>query len=498
VVEVAPPWDRPTLGPPDEGQGRSPTARTLHGVRGCTRSPVATWEVEVDRASEPQAGARATPEPAEPGMAVRDRYPDALRAGALLVVVFGHWLATLPRLEGGRMVATEHLLTVWDGAGVLTWGLQVVPLFVFVSAAVSADGAARRLSAGSRQLTWWSGRALGLARPTVTYLAVLSVLVAIASVTGGRLLGPLDHSLTIHLWFLVMLLGVQALLPWCVRADRRFGLRAVGLLVAVAIVADLLRAPLSSVADLRQLGAQVTSVSGGTGWINGIAVWLLPQQLGIAWRRGRFGGTRTGAVLLLLGLAWLGGSVLLGYPVAMVGGDLAGNSNVLPPTIALIGVMWVQVGGVLLLEGLARRALANRSVERAVAVLGALGMGLYLWHKLAELPAAWLGERLGAPIDAGVPGEPGFWLGRLWWVALCLVMVAPVMAGVVAFETRRRRDVATTTSALRAVIGGAALLLGLVTAIALGARPGAPIGLVGVAAASLLLRARTPRPGRRA
>ncbi|EWH00065.1 hypothetical protein [Halomonas sp. BC04] len=33
--------------------------------------------------------------------AARDRYPDALRAGALLVVVFGHWIATLPRLEDG-------------------------------------------------------------------------------------------------------------------------------------------------------------------------------------------------------------------------------------------------------------------------------------------------------------------------------------------------------------------------------------------------------------
>ena len=127
-------------------------------------------------------------EAAEP--APRDRYPDALRAGALLVVVFGHWVATLPRLADGRMVATEHLLTVWELAGVLTWFVQVVPLFVFVSAAVSADGAARRLSERSSQLAWWAGRALGLARPTVTYLAVLSVLVLVSVVTGARLLGP--------------------------------------------------------------------------------------------------------------------------------------------------------------------------------------------------------------------------------------------------------------------------------------------------------------------
>jgi hypothetical protein len=419
----------------------------------------------------------------------RDRYPDALRAGALLVVVFGHWLATLPRLEGGRMVSTEHLLTVWDGAGILTWGLQVVPLFVFVSAAVSADGVARRLELQARQLSWWAGRALGMARPTVTYLAVLAVLAAIASYTGGRLLGPLDQSLTVHLWFLVMLLAVQALLPLSVRADQRWGLKAVIGLLVVAAVADLLRARVTSIGDLAQLGTLVTSHGGDIGWINSLAVWLLPQQLGIAWKRGRFGGFRTGGVFLLGGLLWLLVAVAVGYPVAMVGGDLAGNSNVLPPTLALVGVMWVQAGLVLLAEGPARRALHQRQVGRVVAILSALGMPLYLWHKLAELPAAWLGERLGAPIDAGVPGQPGFWLGRLWWIALCLVMVLPVMASVIAFETRRRKTVPQTTSTPATLVGGAALFVGIVVAMALGAQPGAAIGLVGVAAASWLLRA---------
>ena len=422
--------------------------------------------------------------------APRDRYPDALRAGALLVVVFGHWIATLPRLEDGRMVGAEHLLTVWAGAGVLTWVLQVVPLFVFVSAAVSTPGAVRRLEEGERQLHWWAGRALGLARPTVTYLAVLTVLAAIARFTGGRLLGPLDQSLTVHLWFLAMLLGVQAFLPLSVRADRRYGLRAVAALLAVAVVADVLRAGVSSPSQLAELGTLVTGTSGGIGWVNGLAVWLLPQQLGVAWRQGRFGGPRAGAAVALLGFAWLGAAVAVGYPVAMVGGDLDGSSNVLPPTLALVGVMWVQAGVVLLFEGPARRLLEHRPIEHLVAVVSSLSMGLYLWHKLAELPAAWLGERLGAPIDAGVPGEAGFWLGRLWWIGLCLVMVTPVMAAVVTFERTRRRTVPPTSSTVATLVGGAGLFLGIPAAMALGAQPGAAIGLVGVATASLLLRRR--------
>ena len=426
---------------------------------------------------------RDAPEPAP-----RDRYPDALRAVALLVVVLGHWLATLPRLVDGQMVATEHLLTVWDTAGVLTWFIQVVPLFVFVSAAVSADGAARRLSERSSQLFWWAGRALGLARPTVTYLAVLTVLVAISVVTGARLLGPLDQSLTVHLWFLLMLLAVQALLPLSVRADARFGLGAVVGLVVIAAAADLLRAQVTSLAELLRLGEQVTTARADIGWMNLLTVWLVPQQLGIAWRRGRFGGPSAGAGLLLLGAVWLVGSVASGYPVAMVGGDLVGGTNLLPPTLALLGVMWLQVGGVLLLERPARRLLAGRRIGGVVALLSALSMPLYLWHKLAELPAAWLGELLGAPIDAGVPGEAGFWWGRLWWVLLCTVMVAPVLAGVVAFESRRRRDVPVTTRRRAVWLGGTALLIGIAAALVLGARPGAVLGLIGVAAASWSLR----------
>jgi hypothetical protein len=421
---------------------------------------------------------------------VRDRYPDALRAGALLVVVLGHWIATLPRLEGGRMVSTEHLLSVWDTAGMLTWVLQVVPLFIFVSAAVTSPGVARRLEARDSQLRWWSGRALAMARPTVTYMAVLAAMVVIAHFSGGRLLGPLDQSLTVHLWFLLMLLAVQALLPWSVRADRRFGVGAVAILLGAAIVVDVTRAWVTSLDQLLELGAQVTSTGGGIGWLNYLAVWLIPQQLGVAWKQGRIGGTWTGAAFTTFGLVWLAVAVGSGYPVAMVGGELDGSSNVLPPTLALVGVMFLQVGLVLLLERPARWLLRGRRVERTVAILGAMGMPLYLWHKLAELPAAWLGERLGAPIDAGVPGEAGFWAGRAWWLALCVLMVAPVLAAVVAFETRRTPKVAPTSDVAATIAGGLALLVGLGSALWFGARPGAFIGLVTVLFASQVLRQR--------
>jgi len=48
----------------------------------------------------------------EPNRPERDPYPDALRACALLVVVLGHWVATLPRLVDAQLVGTAHLLAI--------------------------------------------------------------------------------------------------------------------------------------------------------------------------------------------------------------------------------------------------------------------------------------------------------------------------------------------------------------------------------------------------
>ncbi|MEX0659218.1 MAG: acyltransferase [Egibacteraceae bacterium] len=430
------------------------------------------------------------PESAAPPARSHDRYADALRAGALLVVVLGHWLATLPRVDGGLQGA-DHLLDVWRTAGLLTWVLQVVPLFMFVSAAVTAHSADRVNREGVTLSAWWGARALRLARPTATYLWALALLVGAAAIWAGtaRFIDVFDQSLTVHLWFLVMLLALQACLPAAVAADRRWGWRVVlGLVVAaggVEVVRALTAGPVTP-ATLSRLGDQVTAVAGGPGWLNMMLVWLVPQQLGVIWGRK---GLRSpgGAGLVALGLLWLLVAVRAGYPTAMVGGDLAGSSNVLPPTLALLGVIWLQVGMVVALEPLARR-VAARGSGRVVALLTALGMPLYLWHKLAEVPAAAIAVRLGLPVDAGDPGDPAFWAARLLWIGLATLMVGPVLLAVVAFERRRRATVPVTARPWRVAVGGALLLAGLVAALYLGAS--AALGAaVAVTAASLLLRA---------
>ncbi|GGC66202.1 hypothetical protein [Marinobacter halophilus] len=50
-----------------------------------------------------------------------------------------------------------------------------------------------------------------------------------------------------------------------------------------------------------------------------------------------------GLGFLLLGALWLGATVAGGYPIGMVGRDLHGDNNMLPPTLAMF--FWNKTAG---------------------------------------------------------------------------------------------------------------------------------------------------------
>ena len=75
-------------------------------------------------------------------------------------------------------------------------------------------------------------------------------------------------------------------------------------------------------------------------------------------------------------------------------------------------------------------------------------------------------------------------------IALCLLVVAPLVALVVRYELRRTREVPAVEALAPVVLGGLALYLGLASALVWGVWPGALVGLAGVALASRLLRKR--------
>ncbi len=354
----------------------------------------------------------------------RDRYIDAIRAFALLIVVLGHWFATaLVVAPDGTLQQTDHLLRTWEGAAWATWILQVVPLFVFVSAAVNGPSLQRTWDEGGSFADWYRTRLRRLILPAAAYLTTWLAIaggiragaaIGINGFDGAwRVLGFFSGSLTVHLWFLGMLVATQLLLPVAQVLDRRYGWRAPLVMVVAAVLVDVVR----------------FTIGGGAGiWgtPNALLVWLVPQQLGLLWGRGKL-NLPTALGFLTVGLATLvAGVEVFGYGVSLVGGDLAKN-NVLPPTVMLGGLALAQAGAIVLLARPARAVLRSDVVWGAVQVLGAVGMPLYLWHKSFEpMVAASLSSLNRVDlIDGVVPSSPGFWSGRLAWVALLLLVTVP-------------------------------------------------------------------------
>lgn len=63
--------------------------------------------------------------------ATRNRYADALRVIAILVVVYGHWLLAVISVRDGQLEGV-NLLTLQPSTHWLTWVFQVMPLFFWV------------------------------------------------------------------------------------------------------------------------------------------------------------------------------------------------------------------------------------------------------------------------------------------------------------------------------------------------------------------------------
>ncbi len=330
-------------------------------------------------------------------LAGRDRVLDAVRAFALVSVVFIHSVAW--DLSGGApaSVLDRRPDVVWA-----TWLLQIVPLFF------AAGGATNRLSWERRPdaAAFLRRRVLRLGTPGFVYAGVwtavllpLALIPAIAdlAVTAGRFLAQL-------LWFLGVYALVTAAVPWTVRWARRPAVTLAVWLAAVGAV-DALR----------------WNVWSAAGWLNLLLVWGFLHQLGYhlpvlraaGWRRTLPAGLLTLALAVALAVAGPYSSSLT---------TRAGDpepSNLSPPTlvIALYGAALVFL--LAAFWPVLDRWLARERTYRVVGAFGVRAMGVYLWHipvMALVVGAAWL---------AGAGPRP---LGPAWW-ALHLGAFVVVLGG---------------------------------------------------------------------
>jgi hypothetical protein len=356
-------------------------------------------------------------------------------------VVLGHWLITgLVRRPDGEIVAPELLATVpWTQW--LTLGFQIMPLFFLAGGHAAGGSWTRARSAGGTVAGWVGRRTVRLLLPATAYSGLVLLAVGVCAWLGvdRATLAQAGWAMAMQFWFLPVYLLLSSLTPAMYALHERWGTRV----------------PLGMGAIGFGVGALVAAAgsprSGGVetvGALNYLLVWGVVYQLGFCWRDGLLGGggRRAAAVALAVG----GGAAfaaLVGpgpFPVSLIlvtGQEL---SNADPPSAAMLAWAVAQVGVALLVAPVVRRVLERARVERAVRVLGAGSMALYLWHMLPVLIVA------AAFYLPGLAPEPGFG-SAAWWVlrAPWLLVLGGVLAGVMRALRPLERVVAVLEARVR-------------------------------------------------
>lgn len=139
-------------------------------------------------ASSAHALAEATP-------ASRDKYVDLLRVASLGTVVLGHWLMAAVSVRGDGRAEVGNLLAVEPRLQLLTWALQVMPVFFFVggfSHALSYRSLRRKagengeIGGGALYSVFLRARLQRLLRPTVVFIGVWGALALALQLAAGR------------------------------------------------------------------------------------------------------------------------------------------------------------------------------------------------------------------------------------------------------------------------------------------------------------------------
>ncbi|AWK09479.1 acyltransferase [Streptomyces spongiicola] len=361
--------------------------------------------------SRVRALAEATPD-------TRDRYVDLLRVLSLGTVVLGHWLMAAVTADG-----VGNLLAVVPELQLLTWALQIMPVFFFVggfSHALSYRSLRRRHPAGdgaSPYAAFLRARLRRLLRPTMVFVLVWGAAALLVQLLGGGggLTGVSLRLVTQPLWFIGIYLAMVAFTPPLLKLHERYGWSAFGALVAGAVLVDVLRFVLG-----------VPFVE----FLNFAFVWLAVHQLGFLRADGRL---RLPSALAATGL---GGAALLvaagPYPLSMVGMPGEKVSNMAPPTLALLcHGLWL-VGAVELLRGPGARLVARPRVWRGVVAANGVAMTAFLWHLTAMLGV--YGALLAAGVTLPEPASAAWWAQTPLRIAAAALLTALLVAAFRGFE----------------------------------------------------------------
>lgn len=382
----------------------------------------------------------------------RDRVLDAVKALALLVVIVGHSLAWHVRGPGSAVNVLEEV----PGLIPLTWIFQVLPLF-FAAGAVS-NAASLQRHGPTRYLRTRGTRLLA---PVVVYATFWTLL--LLPFAGSPTAAGAGRFLSQLLWFAGVYLLVAAAAVITVRWIDRPAL-SLGVWLALICAVDALR-------------------PGGFSWLNMLLVWGWLHQVGyyLPTLRGRRGMVPAGIALIALSVLMAFAGPFSRSLISVAG--VPGYSNLAPPSVVLAVF---GAGQILLLAGLwplFTRWLSNDRVWVVIALVGARGMGMYLWH----IPL--VGLAAGTAMALGWTAAP---LSAEWWAVhlLVVVLVVPLawlLAGAAAIPEKLllRLRAPLSAPAVGCALGGVGVLNAAATGFATWWGSGA-VGLPSSALVNLL------------
>ncbi len=392
---------------------------------------------------------------AEATPSARNRVVDFWRVVAIIVVVFGHWLAASIWLRPDGEIELLNSLEWVPYAGWITWIVQVMPVFFLAGGYANARGLGKVERGDEQRRNWITARVRRMFTPVIPLLLVWVLLILVMrTFVPAEVVYAGAMSATVPLWFLAVYLTLTALAPFTYRWWLRSGPVTVVWLLAAAIAVDVAR-----------FGFDVP----GIGWANFVFVWAAVHQFGYWW------STRDDGAGVSTGVGWVVSAASLGllvaltwsglYPVAMVGIPGAAETNMTPPTFAMVVLGTMQLGVIWGTQPVVRRFTAKAGAWHAVVSISGVIMTIYLWHlsAMSLVAAAGLFTFDGRFFEIE-PGTTAWWLTRPLWLGILVVATLALVAVFARFEWRINRKPAPQRVAV--VVAGLLLTAGSAAAVA--------------------------------
>ncbi|MDH3729930.1 MAG: acyltransferase [Acidimicrobiia bacterium] len=352
-----------------------------------------------------------TPTAEAPGTKTRDDYVDFLRAFSLVIVVLWHWVFTILEVSADT-VSPSNPIGYTQGMWVVTWLLQVMPIFFFVGGYTHRRAFDNYEKGRSRQFL--AKRTKRLATPS---LALIAGWVAIGFIVQQALepewIWPAVILILSPLWFMIVYLVLVAITPLAVRAHWRWGEIVIVWLLGLAAVFDVLR---------------FSHDQGWAAWLNFLVIWGLAHQFGFFYDRLVAAPKRVAWMFVWGGMFSLIALTNMGfYPRSVVGVPGDRFSNMGPPTLAIVALILLQVGLVLVLRDWAlHRLQTSQGWKRVFSWVNGNSMPLYLFHSTGMAIVVALAYVLFTYVPPTAPTTE-WWLTRPIWLIFPLLFTYPFL-----------------------------------------------------------------------